>query len=562
MSDQGSPAPRRALPPLDDVDDLDDEFDDNAGLDAPTPRRRLWEPSTPPSPEGDPPPSTLIPPPTAVVPPVEHGSTPAGRRFSAADLDDLDDDLDSPQPRRSALSPLPLSPESPDTLAESDVTPESGTSALPVPAPPPAAQPPADRIRSTGSSRRRRGFLAGGVAVLAVVGVVAAVLLNPPRPEIPAAEPTVEPATLVMSPADATPLRDLSAWTAAPTVTEVGPDTPQPSCLPASADLEPRPASSTISVLESTQGGAAAVLHEMDAYATPEEAALAFDQRRQQLGACELTTALTGTAYSVTGLGDEAVALDFVVQSETPDQHHVVISRVGSLVNIVDTSQAGKAFGADAVALALARAEARQCAAVEATCPSSKPAAKATPPLPTEPLGWLAKNDLPRLTPGQGVWRGTDMESVELPSSTCDAVENLNRVEGATSVKQRTYLLADDTRATANFGVDQGVYTFPDSKAAAGFATKVASAISDCPDRMPTAAVKQTGALDAAGAKGTSFLVSQKLPVGTTTYRVTIAARGDRVLYLFSNPGKGFDFSDNAWGSVSRRAAERLAQLP
>ena len=530
MSDQGSPAPRRALPPVDDVDERD-------GLEAdPTepapPRRRLWEPSSS-AEEGTP--STPIPPPTPVLPAPEPGTPSAGRRFSA----DLPDEVETAQPRRSALTPLPAS-------AASGRSPVA-TGRRSVPA------------AGVAGPHRRRGLLVGGVAMLAVAGVVTAILLNPPSPEIPAAEPSVQPAALVLTAEDAAALVASSSWTASPVSTAVEATTPQPSCLPLASELEPRPASSTVGVLESTQD-TGALLHQMDAYASPEEAATVFSLRREQLAACEVTVALTGTAYQLSGLGDEAIAVDFVVQSETADHHHVVLSRVGSLINVVDTSRTGKAFGAEDVALALAGAEKRQCAAVAGACPSDEPTAKATAPLPTVPVGWLATNDLPRITPGQGSWRGTDMETVKLPSSICDAV-NLDRVAQGSTVAQRTYLLADDPEATANFGVDQGLYTFKDAKEAAAFVTKVTRNIADCPDRMPTASVKKTGDVAAAGSKGTSFTVSQKTKADTTRYRVTIAAVDEHALYLFANPGDGFDFSDGEWAAVSRRAAERLAQL-
>jgi len=583
MSDQGSPAPRRALPPLDDVDpDLDDA--------AAPPRRRLWEATD--AADADAVPTTPIPPPAAPVLPVaDTGPAFSGRRFSAADLPDA---ADSPLPRRSALSPIPPhedSPGTPDTPPEVDAP--DAVAAVDAPDAPDAVDVPdavdrtdavdtteaavavepvagrtdaAAETRATaahtgGSARRRRALVAGGVAALAVTGIVAAILLNPPIPAIPAAEPTVDASSLVLSTADVAALDPDAVWTAAPVATRVEASTPQASCLGPADDLEPRPASSTVGLLTSAGDDAAAVLHQMDAYATPEEAASAFALRREQLAACEATVALLQRTYAITGLGDEAVAVDLVVQGASSAQHHLVLSRIGSLVNVVDTSRPDKAFVAADVAAALAGAGGRQCTAIDVACPAGEPVVEGSAPLPTEPPGWLTPVDLPRITAGQGVWRGTGMEDVQLPSSTCDAVD-LDGPDGASLVAQRTYLLTDDADASENFGIDQGLYTFADAKRARAFADKVADNVADCPDRMPTASVKKTGEVDAAGAEGVSYVVSQKLDDGTARYRITVLARGEHALYLFSNPGDDFDFSDRAWAALSRRAAERLAQLP
>lgn len=569
MSDQGSPAPRRALPPLDDVDpDLDDDLDLD---DPPPPRRRLWEAAE--GAEPGPAPTTPIPPPAAPVLPVPaFAPAVSGRRFSAADLPDSGD---SPLPRRSALSPLPpdedsrTTPETPGSPEES-TSDEVATAPAPSPRTEPAAADPTGSVETTGPTvaasesaggpRRRRGLLAAGVAAFAVTGIVAAVLLNPPTPAIPAAEPSVEPSSLVLAATDLTPLGAEATWLAAPVATRVEAGTPQPTCLPPADELEPRPASSTVAVLESDADDAA-VLHQMDAYATAEEAETAFALRREQLAACETGVALLRRTYEVAGLGDEALSVDLVLQGETADQHHLVLSRLGSIVNVVDTSRPDRAFGAADVAAALAAAGARQCAAVGADCPAAEPTVETAPPLPTEPLGWLVGVDLPRITPGQGLWRGTAIDEVMLPSTSCDSVD-LGSPAGADTVAQRTYLLTDDGDASANFGVDQGVYTFSSAKTARAFADKVGENIAGCRDRMPTASVKRTGTVDAAGAKGTSFVVSQKLDEGTTRYRVTVLAADEHAVYLFSNPGDDFDFTDGEWAAVAARTAERLAQLP
>ena len=63
---------------------------------------------------------------------------------------------------------------------------------------------------------------------------------------------------------------------------------------------------------------------------------------------------------------------------------------------------------------------------------------------------------------------------------------------------------------------------------------------------------------------GAAWVVTQKVDqaAATARFRNAVVAVGNRVVYLLANPTNEFDFSDEAWHAVARRAAERATQLP
>lgn len=540
MSDTEEPRARRALPARDDPSD---------DAEAPRGSRRLWEPTAAADPQpSDPQPAgvTPIPPPAPVMPTSEAAPASAGRRFSAAELPS---EAERPLPRRSALSPAATRARSPRSADEADSAAD-------------ATEP-----RWAFAWTPRRKALVGAVAVVAVVGVVAASQLLRPQTTVQAPTPTpsavtVEPvATYLLQPADLAGVRAGASWTAATTATTVEAGTPQPTCLPPAAELRVAPASSLVRTFSPADGQEGGVLHQVDTYATAADAEAAYDQRLSQLGACELNTAWVRSAAEVDGLADDASALTLVLQDVQAEYHTIVLSRTGTRVNVMDATQPDEAPGLQPVVTALAAASARQCADSGGACVTQPEIAAAIPPV-VAPAGWLAPVDLPRITPGAGVWRGADLAQMRLAGSRCEAVD-LVSVAGTTASAQRTSLLEDDTAAPTGFGVDEAIYTFANAADAATFARTLTTNIDQCAARTATAEVARTAELGG-NAPGAAWVVTRKVSsaAATARFRVAVQVAGNRVVYLMGNPSATFDFSDDAWTAVAVRAGERLTQFP
>ena len=399
-----------------------------------------------------------------------------------------------------------------------------------------------------------------GLAALLIAAVVAVVWLARPLLTPGPTTPTIDPvATYLLQDADLAPLRVDTLWTTSSTDTTIGPATPQARCVLPTAEIEPRPESSLVRTFSPTAGVAGGLLHQVDAYVTAKDAAQAYDERVTQLGECANTTALLVNVDAVEGLADEAMAFSYAFQGVQSEFHTIVVSRTGERVNLVDATQPDAAVEVAPVLEVLTTASTRQCAGA-GTCPST-PAATPTTPPPVDPAGWLAGVDLPRITPGAGVWRGIDVLEVKLVGTRCEAVD-LNEAPTSGTLLQRTYVLADDPAAATGFGVDEAIRTFETEADAQAYAGLLTSNIDSCASRTPTAEVARTS--DVGEGAGAAWTVTQRTDESTTTarFRVSVMSLGSTVVYLMANPAPGADFTDDAWSSVSERAAQRATQLP
>lgn len=476
--------------------------------------------------------------------------------------------------------------ESPSAvLEEGDGAPPEADTAPPQQAD--TAPPPEDTPGDRPVGRRLAPWLIGG-AVVVVGGLVAAGTLLGQGGGGPGATPTptIDPvATYLLQPADLAGLREGVIWEAASTDTRVAAGTPQPTCFAAAADTEPvaantlvrtfAPAGGPSTAGAATAGGATTpgataspgdagvaggVLHQVDTYASPEEATAAYAARVQQLGACARNTALLIGGWDVAGLSDESTAATYVFQDTENEYHAFLLARTGTRVNVLDATQPEEPADVTALARVASAATGRQCAQ-GGSCPTDVTATPGTPP-PTDPVGWLSAVDLPRLTPGAGSWRGTLMPELRVVGTRCENVD-LAAVPDVTVAEQRTYLVADDASIPAGFGLDEVIYHFGSAEQAAGFVGSVSANIDGCGDRAATAQVTRLTDLTGDGT-GAAWTVTQQTDENhtTATFRVSVQSVGDRVVYLMANPTGDVDFNDAEWGQVSVRAAQRATQAP
>lgn len=475
---------------------------------------------------------------------------PAARRA----LPPRDDEPDAPRPRRLAAAG--------DDAVAGPGGQEPGPRRSPAgPTDPPVADPAPASARDARTPTRRLGVVTGVVAAVALLVVVVLWVTsgggNPLAVSTPT--PTLDRATLLAEPADLAGLRTGTTWTASATLDKIVADSPQPKCIALATDTEPRARASWVRTLAAEGGDPAAALHEVDHYATAEDATAAWEQRVTQLGACSRSTVWLTRTVTVEGTSDQAVGATLVVQETQPEYHTILVSRTGSDVNLVDLTSAAQAWPLEAAATTLATLGTRQCAATSGTCPTTPKVTDRTPP-PTQPAGWLASVDLPRLTPGAGTWRGTDVATLKLPGAACEAVDLAN-VPGATA-RQRTYLVHDDPRSSG-IGIDEAVFSFATPAEAADLVARITTNVDGCAGRTATATVGRTGELASATASGPSWAITQKVTgEKTARFRVSVVASGSRALYVFANPTATVDFSDGDWQAIVNRAAARLGQLP
>lgn len=411
--------------------------------------------------------------------------------------------------------------------------------------------------------------LAGLLTALALVITVAVWQLGSarpaaaPTPPAPSTTPDLVQDSDLLGPSDALLIDPGLTWTPGPTQSTVTDASPVPLCY-VSAPNQPTPAVTKLRLV--TTDGARA-LHRVDGYESVAAAQEAFALRRAQLGGCANIPVYLSAAAAVTKLGDEAVAIQAVIQDPQPQWHTLVLVRTGQVVNIVDAGRTGQAFAFEGVVAATSAVVARECDRSGGQCAAGASITPAPPP-PGGVAGWLTVSDLPRITPGVGRWTTTD-PSVNLARVVGTSCENrpLAAVPGATKSQVRTYLLTEDTKAPREFGLDELLLNFPDAATATQFADTLTTNLSSCTSRMTTAQVPGTGGLAGTGAAGepiagTWFTIVQTTsPTTSVIYRVAVLAAAKRVVYLVATPGATFDFTEPAWSAVAVRAAQRATQL-
>lgn len=540
MSDAETPLPRRGLPP-------------SQGGSAADPARR-WADVVGPAVEGSP---DQVPPPLPVLPSTSRGAS-AGRRFSA---DDLPDDWEPAAPRRSASSPtrFGMSP------GETQTVPRVGAGRYVAS---PSETQMVTRIghatRVAGPSPREpwlRRWLWPIVAVAVVTALVLAgfLLTRPPSAgqAVPSPTPTVSPFS---EPAELDGVRAATTWAA---TTYASPDeTRGIRCVRPSTELSIPPVAGSVHrrSLSATSGEPATIVQQLETYQTAEAATRAFSERSIQLGSCAATPDHLAKGFVVTGLADQSVAAEAVVQDASGAVHRIMITRTGTTLLLVDAT-AQTPLLMDALARAVAPALTRLCGSTHGTCPTNPTVTPSSVPPPGDFPGSLATGDLFRVTPGAGSWVGAQIKPLKLVGSECEGVD-LTAPAGVAAAQQHAYVLTDDPKASAHFGLDEVVYTFATDADAKAFTDTVVANVTNCAKTKQTASVTALAKV-AGAASGQLFTVDQRKTVDTVARsRVVVAAQGVHAIYIAANPTSDYDLPDASWLAIAERALARTAQLP
>lgn len=593
------PEPEAALPPASGrrFSATDDPFEHPSAA----PRRSAVSPASPPAAVPLPPPPRPTSPPSVSIPgtatftPSPYAPSPAAAPLAAAGGTSLPPAAPQPNPatfaavaasaRDEATPPVSTdgSPDAPEASAPKKrrrfgrkAKAEQEAAEQPVaaqpPAPPAPVQPeapaapdapvPEKAPKSTRSSRPALIVISAvaAVALLVAAGVWLLTLRSGASSGSPTNPDTASALDPLVTAADLGTLGGLT-WTAS-TATS---DPERPICLPDDlADL-PQAQRAVSRKTSASDDPTASFVQTIATYADDAAATQAYAARTVQAGTCSNDVAWITGANSVSGLADQAISERLVVQDATAEVFHtLLISRTGRSVSLVDVTTNTTAVNALDLADVVGKALSRQCGGEQGTCPSSIEVATVPPPA-GDPVGWLVEGDVPRITPGEGRWGTTEPKTtLDVIGSQCEAM-SLESVPGTTSAAQRTLLLADDNAAPNGFGIDMVTYTFGSAKDAASLGKKLSGNIAKCPDRAPTATVKDGPTANGTGMNelkftGDTYEITQDAGAKTLIYRVAVLTVGDKVVYLLANPTADFDFSDSQWKAIAVRAGQRVTQ--
>ncbi|GAA1434734.1 hypothetical protein GCM10009616_29810 [Microlunatus lacustris] len=420
--------------------------------------------------------------------------------------------------------------------------------------------------------------IAVGLAVMYAVSTVGDQTADPaPSTSVASAAPSGSPAPTAADPgavlADAALLDPTSAaqisrgtWTVALTQRPPAEDAPLAACFSAEpAEGEPTAQQDVVRLLSGSGEDAPSALHRASAFRSPEEAAQAYAVAARTLGGCASPGAHIASGATVTGLGDQSAGVVAqVVTNGKAQWHSMVLSRSGTVVNLVDAARASGPLGVGEVATALGAVTAQQCEAAGQACTPEPEVEPGPPPLGGDVPGFLATGDLPPAGDADESWVATPAEppSEDFGGSQCETV-TWSRLDAETA-SSRVYLVPSSTK----FGLNDIVLTMKSEKAASDLVAKIKADLDSCEKRKLTASVADPEKVTGVGASGAEITgwtatVSQKLGEGTQRYRVGIVSSGTKVAYTFLNPlAGGYDFSDGEWKMVAVRAGQRMTQVP
>ena len=344
-------------------------------------------------------------------------------------------------------------------------------------------------------------------------------------------------------------------------------DSPLPLCVSAPAEGQPIPEATIIRTLTASGGQNVAALHQADAYPSTDEAAQAYTLVAGALGGCTVDNAYLASSATGSDLGNQASGVVVQIGAGEAEFHTVVVSRTGSVVNVIDVTRTGKEPASmEEAGKALASVTNAQCTRVAGVCATGSSLKSAPPPVGGDQPGYLNSTDFPIIAKASGTWEGTEPTNKVDPatSSQCEGVK-FSSAKGLSSEGQRTYLMRDEPSVAATFGIDEIVLTMKDAKAAKALADQVGKNIKGCEKKQLTAKVSKSKGFKGTGAKsaaitGTAHTISFDLGKSTVTYRVGISSVGNKVVYTFLPIDKNFDFSDDQWADLNVRAGIRASQ--
>ena len=427
--------------------------------------------------------------------------------------------------------------------------------------------------------KTKLALLIAGVAAVVVVGLAIgrAVLVGDTPTTSPStgssatsAPSGVQPAELLNDDAmlnakDAKRVNSGRTWKVASTQRGTAADSAKAACLGEPVEGQPVSVLTMQRLLSANGKDQLGVLHQADAFTTPDEAGQAFAVAAKTLGGCAEMGAYIQSGWSVTGLGDKAVGLVVVVERDGQTKHHsVVLNRTGRVTNVMDVVRNGDPVEIAKVANALAAPTAVQCRNSGGACPKNVSVKPAPPPLGGDVPGFLAAGDLPPIAQTPSLWVG-DVPGDPRPTFTGSQCENVDWAKSPASARTaRTYLL--DQGPDPAFGLDEIILTMKSDEAARKFVANLRTTVEKCPKRKLTASVPSPKSISGSGAggkkvEGWGVTVTQKVSNGSLKYRLGAVAAGPKVVYTFLSPKGKLDLSDEKWRMVAVRAGQRATQV-
>lgn len=433
-----------------------------------------------------------------------------------------------------------------------------------------------------GVRRRWPSLLVAGVVVV-VVAVVAGLLLSARQSETADDQPqapTESTTPVTTTPAPSPPKDPFSvaalsvaktlsgldqslSWAVSATSPDLGSQRPVHPCL----TMSPADSSAEhfwVRSFASGQGDSSVhAVQALEVMRSPEVAEATYSRLVESLSSCS-PGARQVVGYRVVsgvGAGGSLFTLRFSDDGDIRDEQVAAFhSGTAVVLWVVRDSEAHPVSARTLVTLAGDSVD-TLCAAAKGPCSRRPYGVTSRTPPPTDELGFLAVVDLPVFAGVTHPWVATTPQTVSPnPAATeCDRADF--DAAGARKVLSKSFVVPDEPRLPAIFGMSETIGTFSSRIKARQFLATVTRAVAACPDRQLSLTVRQSDELPSKRVSGRVWEIELASSERTSlAFRIALLRVGSTVAQVTFTPTDDIDLNHGAFVRFAGRAAERLGQ--
>src|SRR3954447_24632689 len=419
-------------------------------------------------------------------------------------------------------------------------------------------------VRRNGLRRRRNHAVVGSlVAVLVTVGVGALVL-----PASSGTRPAPKPGALVskrmlLADDQVTGLAPKQPWTLTGTSDNTSGEGLNTMCQTARF-ADPDGLGTWVRTF-ATNRPERRLVQTVEISSSPAAAKKAFDTTMGWYSGCKVPRIQLVDAYTVQGLGDQAVVMRMRIPSKDPRSFVVGIARSGSLTTstVLETHTPVPAAPTGLVS-ALTSSVQNLCESrVAGTCIGAVSTSPTLPPATGEAPGMLAIADLPAVAGVMDAWAGTDAApaTVNIAATTCDRTDFAKA--GAVRSMTRTYLIPE-AHLPQRFGLTETLGELPSPRAASALVARIGARMKACPDKelgstVNHAVVKLRSGTPSYAMWRLENQVNQKQQL--VPFWMGVVQDGRYVAQVNLTPVGKYDVDQAAFQALVVRARDRLAEV-
>jgi hypothetical protein len=354
-------------------------------------------------------------------------------------------------------------------------------------------------------------------------------------------------------------------WRLAGTTADFGTSTAYDQCIPA-VPSDQRAEHFWVRTFESGAGPDPAVaVQALEISRTSDRADQSYQRTVRAFSSCAAANHQVVKYAVLRGVGDAGslISMKYVDGSGVHTQQ-VTVARSGTavVVWVLESRSATPVFDTELVRLTGASIR-RVCGVSSGSCRERPLGAVIMPPPGVDRAsGFLTAVDLPVFEGLTEPWVPTASDATRANPAATDCDRADFAAAGAQELSARSFVVPDDPRLAAFFGMTQTLGKFDSVEAADRFLDRVDTSIRGCSDRQVSLEVPATAEVDVPQGRGATYEISLTLSESESlTFRVALIRVGSRVAQVTFTPTQRFDLNPYEFNVLVQRAALRITQL-